>query len=503
MDSQYCKALILDDEFYLGDVLVKALREVDIEAHAVVNVDAAIKKLNEETFDIIISDIYLPEKNGRDLFDYARKNLPDIPFIFMTGNPDVDTAVDFLRNGAYDYLQKPFILPELIKKMRSSIEQSRERKAERYLVRDLKDILKRRSEDFRIYQDIFNSKEDGLLILDIDGLIVRCNPGILKMTGLDSKALLNQPIEAFSHIFPGIAFEQLLQIITREEHWKKEIRAQRNNGESWTASVTFFPIRDENHAIFAYSTIISDVTSLRRVENALIDAQEAIIFGLAQLAEQRDQETGYHLERIRSYSRELTSALQKHPRYASQITDSFVDNIYRTSPLHDIGKVGIPDQILLKGDKLTQAEYELMKQHTIIGYQTLNAIRRQYGDMEFLNMGIDITYCHHERYDGKGYPRGLSGDNIPLSAQIVALADIYDALTSERIYKEAYSHELSTEMIRAERGRHIAPTLVDVFLAIEKQFDDIRKAFWKNAIAASPLNVNNAHTTWKAALPQN
>jgi putative two-component system response regulator len=226
------------------------------------------------------------------------------------------------------------------------------------------------------------------------------------------------------------------------------------------------------------------VTPQREVEQELINslqkmnlAQEAIIFGMARLAEHRDSETGYHLERIRNYSRKLAEALHERGMYPEIIDKNFIQTLYHTAPLHDIGKVGIPDYILLKSDTLTPEEFEIMKSHTLIGYNTLSSIFKQYGEMQFLEIGLELTSCHHERWDGKGYPRGLKGNEIPLSAQILTIADVYDALTSERSYKKAYQHTSALESMKKERGKHFSPEIFDIFLEIEREIDAIRQSF--------------------------
>ncbi len=491
MNHKKLRALVLDDEAQLTEILVKTLALENIDAIAANDVDQAIELLTQNQFDLVISDIYLPQKSGKDLFEYALQHFPELPFIFMTGNPNIDTAVDFLKKGAYDYLTKPFLIKELINKIHEVIQRSQKRKAEKSLVADLKRTLQQRTKDFRIYQDIFNSKEDGLLILDVDGLIVQVNPGFCKMCGGAAASWQNKPFTRLVSFFPGLDFAKVRQSIIEQGHWKVEMSAINAKGESWIANLNFFPVKNENSEVFGYAGIISDVTGLRRVENALLDAQEAIIFGMARLAEHRDQETGQHLERIRSYCRALAKAMQQHPDFKDIVTDKYIATLERTAPLHDIGKVGIPDQILLKGDKLTEQEYELIKQHTVIGYQTLNAILNQFGDMDFLQMGIDITYCHHEKYDGTGYPRGLKGDEIPLSAQIVSVADMYDALTSERVYKKAFPHDLAVRMIVEQKGKHFAPKIVEVFESAAEQFDEIRVAFWGDI--NEPASAMTAH----------
>jgi len=236
--------------------------------------------------------------------------------------------------------------------------------------------------------------------------------------------------------------------------------------------------------VFAYAGIFKNVTEQREVEQQLIgslqkmnQAQEAIIFGMARLAEHRDTDTGYHLERIRSYCKRLAEELYERGMYEDTLDEDFIQMLYHTAPLHDIGKVGIPDYILQKSDTLTEEEFEIMKSHAAIGYNTLNSIFKQYGEMQFLKMGIEITFCHHEHWDGTGYPRGLKSDEIPLSAQILSIVDVYDALTTERTYKKAYRHTSAIETMKKDRGKHFSPGIFDVFLEISKEFDKIRESF--------------------------
>ncbi|MGX8795806.1 HD domain-containing phosphohydrolase [Fusibacter sp. JL298sf-3] len=207
-----------------------------------------------------------------------------------------------------------------------------------------------------------------------------------------------------------------------------------------------------------------------------LQSKELLVYALARLAETRDKETGAHLERIRTYSRLIAEALGNTAAYASVVDGNFVMSIYETSPLHDIGKVGISDRILLKKGKLTPEEYELMKAHTIIGRNTLLEVSR-HGSRPFLKMAIEIAGSHHEWWDGSGYPDGLEGEAIPLSARIVALADVYDALRSRRVYKEDIPHESVVEQIVALKGRQFDPTVVDAFLSIADYIGSVSESF--------------------------
>lgn len=214
--------------------------------------------------------------------------------------------------------------------------------------------------------------------------------------------------------------------------------------------------------------------SFRR-QNDLLRTRDAVIFGLAKLAESRDPETGNHLERISLYATQMAKALRRHPRYRDHIPVSFVTLIGISSALHDIGKVGIQDSILLKPGKLTDEERRQMQAHSEIGGRCVRDIERRLGGSNFLQMARQIAFAHHERWDGSGYPNGLIGESIPLAARIVAIADVYDALTCRRVYKKAYSHERSVAMIRDGAGSQFDPGLVNVFLRIQNEFREIAR----------------------------
>jgi putative two-component system response regulator len=226
---------------------------------------------------------------------------------------------------------------------------------------------------------------------------------------------------------------------------------------------------------FHPAELIARVTVGRRVLQ--LETREALIFSLAKLAESRDPETGHHIERVQCYSRCLAEQLALHPKYASTITPQYIQLIYQTSPLHDIGKVGVSDSVLLKPGRLTEAEFNEIKTHPMIGAETLRVAIEQSPDASFLRMAHDIALSHHEKFDGSGYPHGLVGEQIPLAARIVALADVYDALTTDRVYKAAYSRDIAEEIIVDGRGKHFDPDIVHAFLQITDVFHRIRQQF--------------------------
>jgi putative two-component system response regulator len=204
-----------------------------------------------------------------------------------------------------------------------------------------------------------------------------------------------------------------------------------------------------------------------------LESRDLVIFSMAKLAEARDPETGEHLERMREYCKVLAQHLMKSPKHRGELDGDFGNMLYITSPLHDIGKVGIPDSILLKPGRLTADEFEIMKQHTIIGGTTLAAAVAAHPSAKYLQMARDIAFTHHEKFDGTGYPYGLKGENIPLCSRIVALSDVYDALTTARVYKPAYQHDVARNILLEGSGKHFDPEIVDAFLAIEDRFIEI------------------------------
>jgi putative two-component system response regulator len=226
---------------------------------------------------------------------------------------------------------------------------------------------------------------------------------------------------------------------------------------------------------FDPSELIARVGTGKRVLS--LETRDVAIFAMAKLAESRDPETGAHLERVRSYSRLLSQQLALTGQFKDEITPEYAHLIYLTSPLHDIGKVGIPDSVLLKPGRLSDREFEIMKTHAELGSQTLDAALRQFPGVKFLQMGRDIAASHHERFDGTGYPAKLTKENIPLCGRIVALADVYDALTSRRVYKAAFAHDIAKSMIVAESGTQFDPAVVAAFVASEERFAEIRQQF--------------------------
>ncbi len=238
------------------------------------------------------------------------------------------------------------------------------------------------------------------------------------------------------------------------------------------------------------------ICRIRVAERTLtLETRDLAIFAMAKLAESRDTDTGEHLERVQRYSECLARELSTHPEYGEEIDDAFIRMIFLTSPLHDIGKVGIPDRVLLKPGKLTDDEFAIMKTHAQIGADTLKAALERHPGTSFLRMAHDIAATHHERWDGRGYPRGLAGKDIPLCGRIVAVADVYDALTTKRVYKDAFSHTLACSMMFKDSGSHFDPLVIDAFQTVADEFLAISERFIDTPIVDTVVsNARNLPT---------
>ena len=216
---------------------------------------------------------------------------------------------------------------------------------------------------------------------------------------------------------------------------------------------------------------------LRRSQQ-VTTTQDVTIAALTALAETRDNETGNHIRRTQHYVRALSRQLQQHPRFAAFLSDSNIDLLFRSAPLHDIGKVGIPDRILLKPGRFDADEMAIMKTHTTLGRDVIEHAERLIGaKVDFLTLAKEIAYSHQEKWDGSGYPLGLIGDAIPISARLMALADVYDAIISRRVYKEGMPHATAVQIIVQGRGQHFDPDIVDAFLNLLDEFQDIAQRF--------------------------
>ncbi len=238
-------------------------------------------------------------------------------------------------------------------------------------------------------------------------------------------------------------------------------------------------VRVHNHIqLKRYQDQLEELVKERTRELNL--TQDATINSLASLAETRDNETGGHIRRTQKYLEALASHLMDHPKFRGMLTPQTIELMYKSAPLHDIGKVGVPDSILLKPGKLTDEEFEEIKKHTTYGYEAIQMAKKSFeGKAEsfFLSYAGEIALTHHEKWDGSGYPKGLVQEDIPVSGRLMAVADVYDALITRRVYKPPFSHKKALSIISEGKGSHFDPDIIDVFIKYEADFRQIAHEF--------------------------
>ena len=352
-----------------------------------------------------------------------------------------------------------------------------------FTINKRKEIEKALKESEEKYRTILESIGEGYYEVDFDSNFKFINDSMGSILGYPKEEMVKVNYQQFMDEKNARILVETFEQCRRSGKPVKAFDCEFNvDGLTLFIEASVSLLRDSSDRPCGFHGMVRDRTEKKKLEMNLLEsyrklqnARAATILGLAKLAEYRDEGTGTHLERIREYAKLITEELAMNPQCGHHITPEYIDDIYQSSILHDIGKVGIPDAILLKPGKLTEEEFNVLKRHTQFGGDAINAIESQIEGRSFLYLGKEIAYHHHEKWDGSGYPNGLKGEEIPLCARIVAMADVYDALTTKRFYKLAYSHEKSVQIIVSKKATHFDPLLVDVFLHLEDEFNRIRE----------------------------
>ena len=519
--------LIVDDEPFIRKFLSKYLSGKNYSIVTADNGEDALEKLDSEPFDLVLTDLRMPKMGGRELLQIMSDNYPEIPKIVLTGYGTSEDIILALQTGAYDFLTKPItdfgILDHSIRRALERKKLNDERK--RYLeqanqINEIISMLNRGKSTEEIFeslnitlQKIIPYKSLALLLIDGDtgqvspklvvsqsetlmnpstvfskddtALInVSMNKTVLSIDDVHASVVENPGSELLKLLIQGgirslIILPLIMKDVTRgfllftSEKEGAFISSHIIFLESIGGQIAFSIERAELiKKIEQHTKNLEQTIDIRTKE--ILKTQKTTIFALSKIAETRDRITGDHLERIRSYCVLLAQILKYTG--SEEITNQYIRDLYDSSILHDIGKVGIPDIILLKTESLTDEEIKIMERHTTIGYEALKSASQNLGRDSFLNMALDITLNHHERWDGSGYTKGLKGLEIPLSARIVAIADVYDALTTERPYKKAYTHEEALEILNKESLK-FDPQLFKIFMDNAHEFNLIRMRF--------------------------
>ncbi len=523
------RILIVDDEESIRSILSRYL---DMKGYHVTTASdgmSAIDQLKEEPYDLVLTDLKMPNLDGRELLKLMSDQFPDIPKIVLSGYGTNEDILLALKTGAYDFLNKPIIdfkiLDHAIERAldRKHLAEQRDHYIEQLTqINDVISLLNRGRDTEKVFKTLsmllrkiipFNrislaliDQETGEVVtklVDSDrdimipaGAKFPLKDSSLNEAAISRKVLIISDLKKYGKEHPqseksellvkeGMNSSMVLPLIVNNNTRGFLLFGSEQPGafsdehttfiESISAPIAFSIQRSElMNELEMYTKKLENLVKIRTHE--VLKTQKTTIFALSSLAELRDPDTGEHLERMRNYCI-LVAQIAKYSGKNVEINNQYLRDLYDSSILHDIGKVGIPDDILLKPGPLSPEEFEIIKTHATIGHQSLHkAASRELGDDSFLKMAMDVTLYHHERWDGGGYPEGLKGEEIPLSARIVAISDVYDALTSRRPYKEAFSHEKSMEIMVNESYR-FDPDLFKIFLDNHEEFNNIRKEF--------------------------
>lgn len=512
--------MVVEDDHELRFILGVHLRAAGFEVLEAVDGSAGVKLAQEKVPDIILMDVGLPVMDGitatRALKADPRTSA--IPIIMLTARSSTQDVVRGLEAGVQEYLAKPFDVAELLARVRTvhrlatthkdldrlnnHLEQEVEIKTRRlqHLYEYMRDLNHVDTRDavldllMHCVEHVTGAKRLSLLMVDGTGENLHCarsrgiDPAVADKirvcamqgiagqvfhSGKTYSARAYNPSQNGNRPYQSETFLSTPLISTRLATRDGVIGVlnvtEKNDDTSFTAE----EIECIRSIADAAAIALDSITRRTQLEQSV----RVLLQTLGHLAEYRDEETTLHLGRVSRMSRILAEELRRGGPYADLISEDYVENLILAAPLHDIGKVGIPDEILTKPGKLTDEEFQIMKSHTEIGRRVLTQALDPAHPVPLLQMCIDIAHSHHERFDGRGYPRRIAAEGIPLEARIVALVDAYDAITSERRYSKARSHEQAVKIITEDSGKHFDPALVEAFLRCQDQFARVRARF--------------------------
>ncbi|DAB39260.1 MAG TPA: phosphohydrolase [Sulfuricurvum kujiense] len=419
-----------------------------------------IKRFEEKTFDIVITDILMPEMNGVVMIRKMKEMRESQHFIVTSACEESSYLLELINLGVAQFLLKPIqseqivqILYEVVKNIYN------ERKVHEFTAQ-LKQELLHQTTLLEQYKEVVDLSAI-VTKTDMAGNITYANDLFCQTSGYSRDSIIQQKHNILRHPEVGQEFyENLWKTILSKQPWRGTIKNLKENGEYYVTDTTIKPILDEYGEIIDFISISHDVTELFDLNEEIRQTQHEMLSLLGEVGETRSQETGNHVRRVAKYAQILGELYG--------LEEEEIQLLYSASPMHDIGKIGIPDAILLKPGKLEADEYEVMKTHSAIGYDILKNSSRP-----LLKAAAIIAREHHEKWDGSGYPSALSGSDIHIYGRITALADVFDALSCERVYKKAWPMEQIIDFVARERGRHFDPDLVDMFMANLERFREI------------------------------
>jgi PAS domain S-box-containing protein len=480
------KLLVADDDITALGELAELLTLSGFEVVQAPSGDEAWELFVNEKPDLVITDILMPGLDGISFLKLIREADEIIPVVMITGYGEMETAIRALRLGAFDFLLKPINGEILISTVEKGLEHHRLKLLEKDYTHRLETQVESRTKELATTNEFLrgileSSRKVSIVVTNLQRNILFWNSGAENIFGYSKEEMLGQSVTKLypANVDPNEVQNTLREALTSKfGAAQKVIRQVSKDQEEIVLSLAISPMWDRKGKMTGVVGLGQDVTEQFRLHEELLASytrirkiQGASIFALAQLAEARDGETGAHLKRIRQYCAVLCESIRKRPTYGPLMTSEFIEDLVQCSVLHDIGKIVIPDSILFNPAKYKDEEFEIMQEHAALGGKALSEAAKETGESQsYLSVGADVAFYHHERWDGSGYPFGLRELEIPLSARVVSLCDVYDALRSKRRYKDDFSHEDSVKLIVKERGKQFDPEIVDAFLDSQDGF---------------------------------
>jgi PAS domain S-box-containing protein len=455
--------LIVDDNPKNIQLAASVLKE-SIEAKIIFaqSAEQAYERLQEYPVSLILLDIQMPQTDGLTAARTIRSDdrYLEIPIIFLTASHDADTLDAAFIAGAKDYITKPFNANELTSRVKTHLELfcAKKRLQESF---DSQQVL---LEQYKKIVDISTIMSK----TDLQGNITYINDKFCEISGYKPDELIGKPHNIVRHSdMSKESFADMWNTIKSKKVWHGQVKNRKKNGEEYIVQSVVMPILDKNNDVSEFISLRHDVTELVMLRREVEATQQEIVLKLAELSEHRSKETGEHVRRVAEYAYVLARAYGISEEEAGILKDA--------SPMHDIGKVSVPDSILLKPSSLTGEEFEVIKAHTTVGHEVFAS-----SGSKILRAASTTAYEHHEKWDGTGYPRGLAGEDIHIYGRIVAVADVYDALSHDRVYKTAWEPSVVQEYIKEQSGKQFDPKVVECFFENLTKIETIRDSYRDN-----------------------
>jgi len=463
--SKNMHVLYVEDKESLRISTGQLLSEIFSSVTLAKNGEEGLEKFNNNLFDIIISDILMPIMDGLDMTRKIKEIDKSQHIIITSAYEDSDYLLKLINIGVTSFIPKPITFEKLATVLYEIVDNIYNAKLVHAMTIETEKKLIHQSVLLEQYREIVDLSTI-VSKTDIDGNITYVNDAFCKISGYTKEQLIGKKHNIVKHPdVPTTVYEKLWKTILEKKVWRGSIKNKKKGGEYYITDATIKAILDEHGNIEEFISIRHDVTELFNLNEEIWRTQHEMLYLLGEVGETRSQEVGNHVRRVAEYSKLLAQLYG--------LNEEEITHLYTASPIHDIGKIGISDAILLKPGKLNDEEYEIMKGHVNIGFHMLKNSERP-----MLKAAAIIAYEHHEKWDGTGYPRGLSKNDIHIYGRITALADVFDALNCERVYKKSWPMDQIIELIRSERGKHFDPTLVDIFFDNLEMFTKISKELY-------------------------